>query len=104
MMHEITSLYSSFCSNVAKQGFCCTFYCSLKLFLIVHILWRICSCINCLLLIYMHVHAMIFTINLSLLFADDTNIFCSHRDTDHLVSIVKNELAKNVKWYNQVHQ
>ena len=23
----------------------------------------------------------------SLLFADDTNIFCSHRDTDHLISI-----------------
>ena len=29
----------------------------------------------------------------SLLFADDTNIFRSHGDTDHLVSIANNELA-----------
>ena len=26
----------------------------------------------------------------SLLFADDTNIFCSHKDANHLVSIVNN--------------
>ena len=30
----------------------------------------------------------------SLLFADDTSIFCSHKDANHLVSIVNNELAK----------
>ena len=30
----------------------------------------------------------------SLLLAEETNIFCSHRDTDHLVSIANNELAK----------
>ena len=30
----------------------------------------------------------------SLLFADDTTIFCSHKDANHLVSIVNNELAK----------
>ena len=29
----------------------------------------------------------------SLLFADDTSIFCSHKDANHLVSIVNNELA-----------
>ena len=29
-----------------------------------------------------------------LLFADDTSIFCSHKDANHLVSIVNNELAK----------
>ena len=34
----------------------------------------------------------------SLLFADDTNIFCSHRGTDHHVSIVNNELSKIVTW------
>ena len=33
----------------------------------------------------------------SLLF-DDTNIFCSHRNIDHLVSIANNELAKIVTW------
>ena len=27
------------------------------------------------------------SLTLALLFADDTNIFCSHRNTDHLVSI-----------------
>ena len=36
----------------------------------------------------------------SLLFADNTNIFCSHRNTDHLVFIVINELAKIVTWLN----
>ena len=30
----------------------------------------------------------------SLLFADDTIIFCSHKDANHLVSILNNELAK----------
>ena len=34
----------------------------------------------------------------SLLFADDTNISCSHRNTNHLVSIANNELAKLVIW------
>ena len=34
----------------------------------------------------------------SLLFADDTNIFCSHRNTDHIVSIANNNLAKIVTW------
>ena len=34
----------------------------------------------------------------SLLFADDTNTFFSHRDTDRLVSIANNELAKIVTW------
>ena len=34
----------------------------------------------------------------SLLFADDTSIFCSHKDANHLVSIVNNELAKIVIW------
>ena len=29
----------------------------------------------------------------SLLFADDTSIFCSHKDANHLVSIVNNELT-----------
>ena len=30
----------------------------------------------------------------SLVFSDDTSIFCSHKDAKHLVSIVNNELAK----------
>ena len=30
---------------------------------------------------------------LTLLFADDTSIFCSHKDASHLVSMVNNELA-----------
>ena len=34
----------------------------------------------------------------SLLFADDTSIFCSHKDANHLVSIVNNELAKIIVW------
>ena len=34
----------------------------------------------------------------SLQFADDTNISCSHRNTNHLVSIANNELAKLVTW------
>ena len=34
----------------------------------------------------------------SLLFADDTSIFCSHKDANHLVSIVNNELAKIIIW------
>ena len=34
----------------------------------------------------------------SLLFADDTNIFCSHRNTNRLVSIANDELAKIVTW------
>ena len=34
----------------------------------------------------------------SLLFADDTSIFCSHKDVNHLVSIVNNELAKIIIW------
>ena len=33
-----------------------------------------------------------------LLFADDTNIFCSHRNTNYLVSIASDELAKIVTW------
>ena len=34
----------------------------------------------------------------SLLFADDTSIFRSHKDANHLVSIVNNELAKIIIW------
>ena len=34
----------------------------------------------------------------SLLFADDTSIFCSHKDASHLFSIVNNELAKIIIW------
>ena len=34
----------------------------------------------------------------SLLFADDTSIFCSHKDASHLVSIVNNEFAKIIIW------
>ena len=34
----------------------------------------------------------------SLLFADDTSIFCSHKDANHLVPIVNNELAKIIIW------
>ena len=34
----------------------------------------------------------------SLLFADDTSVFCSHKDANHLVSIVNNELAKIIIW------
>ena len=34
----------------------------------------------------------------SLLFADDTSMFCSHKDANHLVSIVNNELAKIIIW------
>ena len=34
----------------------------------------------------------------SLLFANDTNLFCSHRNTDHLVSISNNKLGKIVTW------
>ena len=32
------------------------------------------------------------------MFADDTSIFCSHKDANHLVSIVNKELAKIVIW------
>ena len=34
----------------------------------------------------------------SLLFADDASIFCSHKDANHFVSIVNNELAKIIIW------
>ena len=34
----------------------------------------------------------------SLLFADDTIIFCSHKDANHLVSFVNNELARIIIW------
>ena len=49
-----TSLYSSFCRNVAKQVARFT----LRLFLIVHNLWRICSFITCCICIYRHVHTI----------------------------------------------
>ena len=39
-----------------------------------------------------------FSLTQSLLFPNDTNIFCSHRTTGHLVSIANNELAKIVTW------
>ena len=34
----------------------------------------------------------------SLLFADETSIFCSHKDANQLVSIFNNELAKIIIW------
>ena len=34
----------------------------------------------------------------SLLFADDTTIFCSHKDPNQLISIVTNELTKISIW------
>ena len=34
----------------------------------------------------------------SLLFADDTSIFCSHTDANHFVSFVNNELARIIIW------
>ena len=40
----------------------------------------------------------VFSLTQSLLFADDTNIFCSHKNTDHLVSVANNELAKIITW------
>ena len=36
----------------------------------------------------------VYSLTQSLLFADDASIFCSHKDANHLVSIVNNELAK----------
>ena len=36
----------------------------------------------------------IFSLTQSLLLADETNIFCTHMDTEHLASIASNELAK----------
>ena len=40
----------------------------------------------------------VYSLTQSLLFADDASIFCSHRDANHLVSIVNNELAKIIIW------
>ena len=48
--------------------------------------------------IYINDLPKVFSLTQSLLFADDTNIFCSHRNTDHLVSIASNELAKIFTW------
>ena len=33
------------------------------------------------------------------MFADDTSIFCSHKNANHLVSIVNNEFAKIIIWF-----
>ena len=40
----------------------------------------------------------VYSLTQSLLFADDASIFCSHKDANHLVSIVNNELAKIIIW------
>ena len=50
--------------------------------------------------IYINDLPNVFSLTQSLLFANDTNIFCSHRTTGHLVSIANNELAKIVTWLN----
>ena len=45
-------------------------------------------------IIYINDLPSVSSLTQSLLFADDTCIFCSHKDANHLVSIVNNELAK----------
>ena len=50
------------------------------------------------LIIYINDLPNVSSLTQSLLFADDTSIFCSHKDANHLVSIVNNELAKLVIW------
>ena len=49
-------------------------------------------------IIYINDLPYVSSLTQSLLFADDTSIFCSHKDANHLVSIVNNELAKIVNW------
>ena len=48
-------------------------------------------------IIYINDLPNVYSLTQSLLFADDTSIFCSHRDANHLVSI-NNELAKIIIW------
>ena len=52
-------------------------------------------CLLCTLMIFL---ICLYSLTQSLLFADDTSIFCSHKDANHLVSIVNNELAKIIIW------
>ena len=49
-------------------------------------------------IIYINDLPIVSSLTQSLLFADDTSIFCSHKDANHLVSIVNNELAKITIW------
>ena len=49
-------------------------------------------------IIYLNNLPNVSSLTQSLLFADDTKIFCSHRNTNHLVSIANDELAKIVTW------
>ena len=49
-------------------------------------------------IIYINDLPNVFNLTQSLLFADDTSIFGSHKDANHLVSIVNNELAKIIIW------
>ena len=49
-------------------------------------------------IIYINDLPYVSSLTQSLLFADDTSIFCYHKDANHLVSIVNNELAKIVNW------
>ena len=49
-------------------------------------------------IIYINDLPNVSSVTQSLLFADDTSIFCSHKDANHLFSIVNNELAKIIIW------
>ena len=54
--------------------------------------------LDLLFIIYINDLPNVSSLTQSLLFADDTSIFCSHKDANHLISIVNNELAKIVIW------
>ena len=49
-------------------------------------------------IIYINDLPIVSNLTQSLLFSDDTSMFCSHKDANHLVSIVNNELARIIIW------
>ena len=59
---------------------------------------RMAQFFDLLFIIYINDLPNVSSLTQSLLFADDTSIFCSHKDANHLSSIVNNELAKIIIW------
>ena len=55
-------------------------------------------------IIYINDLPNVSSVTQSLLFADDTSVFCPHNDANHLLSIVNNELAKTIIWLIKVNK